>query len=58
MFAIGRSPNVEGMGLKEAGIKYTTAGIDVNDRMLTSNNHVFAVGDCIPGARFTHNSDV
>lgn len=58
MFAIGRTPNVENMGLKEAGIEYTAKGVIVNDRLTTSNNHVFAVGDCIPGPQFTHNSDV
>ena len=58
LFAIGRTPNVDGMGLDEAKIKYDKGGITVSENLLTSNKNIYAVGDCIPGARFTHNSDV
>lgn len=58
LFAIGRTPNVEDMGLEKAGVKYDAGGIAVNDKLQTANKNIYAVGDCIPGARFTHNSDV
>ena len=58
LFAIGRTPNVEGMGLELAKVKYDKGGITVTNELMTSNKNIYAVGDCIPGARFTHNSDV
>ena len=59
MFAIGRVPNVHGLGLENAGIKYDkNVGIEVNDNMLTANPNIYALGDCIAGPKFTHNSDV
>lgn len=59
MFAVGRLPNVHGLGLEEAGIKYdANLGILVDKNLRTSNELVYAVGDCIPGPKFTHNSDV
>jgi pyruvate/2-oxoglutarate dehydrogenase complex dihydrolipoamide dehydrogenase (E3) component len=45
-YALGRVPNVAGLGLEEAGIEYHTAsGIAVDATMRTSNPNVFAVGD-------------
>lgn len=58
MFAAGRLPNVEGLGLEEAGIEFDHMGIKVNNELLTSNPNVYALGDCIAGPKFTHNSDV
>lgn len=58
MLGKGRVPNVENLGLDEAGIKFDKTGVLVNDHLQTSNPDVYAVGDCIPGPKFTHNSDV
>jgi pyruvate/2-oxoglutarate dehydrogenase complex dihydrolipoamide dehydrogenase (E3) component len=45
-FALGRSPNVEGLGLEAAGIEYDPRnGITVDGCMRTSNPNVYAVGD-------------
>ncbi len=44
--AIGRAPNVEGLGLELAGIQPTRRGIPVDDRMRTAAPHIYAVGDC------------
>ncbi|HLY01338.1 MAG TPA: dihydrolipoyl dehydrogenase [Candidatus Cybelea sp.] len=45
-YALGRVPNVAGLGLEAAGIEYhAAAGIAVDATMRTSNPSVFAVGD-------------
>ncbi|GBG25134.1 Dihydrolipoyl dehydrogenase, mitochondrial [Hondaea fermentalgiana] len=57
LISAGRVPNVEGLGLEEAGVEYNQRGIEVNDRLQTSNKSIFAVGDvCLP-YQFTHASD-
>ncbi|MGN6391785.1 MAG: mercuric reductase [Gemmatimonadales bacterium] len=55
--AVGRTPNVEGLGLEDAGVRFTTAGISVNDRLRTSNARIFAVGDVCSPYPFTHAAD-
>lgn len=42
----GRSANIDDLELDRAGIESTKKGIDVTDRMATTNAHVYAVGDC------------
>ncbi|BDW94496.1 hypothetical protein MACH10_01810 [Thalassospira tepidiphila] len=54
LLATGRKPNVENLGLKDAGIDYTDRGISVDARLRTSNNKVFAIGDITGGLQFTH----
>lgn len=56
--ATGRAPNVEGLGLEAAGIGSGDGrGIEVDDRLRTANPRVYAIGDVLPGPRFTHLSD-
>ena len=46
LLAIGRSPNVEGLGLDKAGVSLSTKGaIAVDGASRTSVPHIFAVGD-------------
>jgi glutathione reductase (NADPH) len=46
MFATGRTPNVEGLGLEKAGVKLNDKGaIAVDEYSRTSAEHVWAVGD-------------
>lgn len=54
LFAAGRKPNVEDLGLEAAGIKYDKRGIAVSSGLVTSNRRVFAIGDVIGGQQFTH----
>jgi len=54
LLAVGRKPNVDGLGLEAAGVAHTKRGIEVNDSLVTSNKKVFAIGDCIGGLQFTH----
>ncbi|MFB0569363.1 MAG: dihydrolipoyl dehydrogenase [Nitrososphaeria archaeon] len=49
LMAVGRSPNVENIGLEELSIKHTKSGIDVNDRMETNVKAVYAIGDVAGG---------
>ncbi len=45
-YALGRVPNVEGLGLEAAGVNFhPISGIDVDLELRTSNPDIFAVGD-------------
>ncbi|MBC00496.1 MAG: dihydrolipoamide dehydrogenase [Rhodobacteraceae bacterium] len=54
LVAAGRKPNLEGLGLEEAGIAHTRAGITVGADLRTSNKKVYAIGDIAGGLQFTH----
>jgi pyruvate/2-oxoglutarate dehydrogenase complex dihydrolipoamide dehydrogenase (E3) component len=54
LIAAGRTPNVDGLGLETAGIKYDRGGIKVDAGLRTSNGAVFAIGDVTGVAQFTH----
>jgi pyruvate/2-oxoglutarate dehydrogenase complex dihydrolipoamide dehydrogenase (E3) component len=54
LVAAGRRPNVEGLGLDEAGIEWSPRGIRVDARLRTTNRRVFAAGDVAGGPQFTH----
>ena len=58
LVATGRKPTVKGLGLEDAGIQYDERmGVQVNDRMQTTNPDVYAVGDVASKYQFTHMSD-
>ncbi len=54
LVATGRRPNVAGLNLENAGIKYSEKGILVDARLRTTNKKVFAIGDVAGGFLFTH----
>ncbi|TCD16481.1 dihydrolipoyl dehydrogenase family protein [Oricola cellulosilytica] len=54
LVATGRSVNVDGLGLGNAGVDYDRHGIKVNDALRTSNRRVYAIGDVTGGLQFTH----
>jgi pyruvate/2-oxoglutarate dehydrogenase complex dihydrolipoamide dehydrogenase (E3) component len=54
LIATGRKPNVEGLNLEAARIRYDTRGIRVNRRLRTRNRRVYAIGDVAGGPQFTH----
>jgi pyruvate/2-oxoglutarate dehydrogenase complex dihydrolipoamide dehydrogenase (E3) component len=58
LVGVGRAPNVEGLDLEKAGIRYDRrVGVGVNDCLRTSNPRVYAAGDiCFP-YKFTHTAD-
>ena len=44
--ATGRIPNLQGLGLEKAGVKVKDGAITVDAYSHTSQEHIFAVGDC------------
>ena len=57
LVGVGRAPNVEGLGLKEAAVEFDRAGVTVDERLRTSNPRIYAAGDiCFP-YKFTHTAD-
>src|SRR5215208_1813616 len=55
VIAAGRAPDVEGLGLDEAGVKRDDRGlIEVDGRLRTSLDGVWAIGDMVPGPALAH----
>jgi pyruvate/2-oxoglutarate dehydrogenase complex dihydrolipoamide dehydrogenase (E3) component len=54
LVALGRKPNVDGLGLERAGVAFERRGIPVDSRQRTSRKHIFAAGDVTGGFQFTH----
>jgi pyruvate/2-oxoglutarate dehydrogenase complex dihydrolipoamide dehydrogenase (E3) component len=54
LMALGRSSKVEGLGLEAAGVQFTEKGIAVDDRLRTSQKHIYAAGDVTGSFQFTH----
>ena len=54
LVAVGRKPNVDGMGLDLAGVEYDNRGIKVDRRMRTSSKNIYACGDVSGPYPFTH----
>ncbi len=52
---IGRSPNLDGLNLEAAGVRYDAErGIHVDDFLRTSNRRIYAAGDVCMEHKFTH----
>ena len=54
LVAAGRRVNVDGMGLEEAGVKFSPAGVEADDHLRTTNHAVYAAGDVTRPEKFTH----
>jgi pyruvate/2-oxoglutarate dehydrogenase complex dihydrolipoamide dehydrogenase (E3) component len=52
----GRRPNVEGLGLEEAGIEVGRRGVVTDDRLRTSVSSIYAAGDVAGRFLFTHSA--
>jgi dihydrolipoamide dehydrogenase len=52
--AVGITPNIEGIGLEEAGVKTDRGRIVVDDFYRTSVSGVYAIGDIVPGPALAH----
>ncbi len=57
LLSVGRVPNVDGMGLEAAGVAFGKQGVEVDDKLRTSNRRVYAVGDVASQYKFTHVAD-
>lgn len=55
VIAAGRAPDVEGLGLDEAGVERDDRGlIKVDGRLRTSVPGIWAIGDMVPGPALAH----
>jgi dihydrolipoamide dehydrogenase len=55
VIAAGRAPDVEGLGLDEAGVERDDRGlIKVDGRLRTSREGIWAIGDMVPGPALAH----
>lgn len=54
LIASGRIPTLAGLDLDKAGVKYSEAGIPVDEHLRTNMKHIYAAGDVIGGLQFTH----
>ncbi len=57
LVAAGRTPNLEGLGLEQAEVEYTSKGVRVDQRLRTTNPRIFAAGDIASPYQFTHAAD-
>ncbi|MFQ5707275.1 MAG: dihydrolipoyl dehydrogenase family protein [bacterium] len=54
LVAVGRKPNVDGLNLANAGVKFEKNGIPVDKYCRTNVKHIFAAGDITTFMKFTH----
>ena len=57
LVGVGRTANVEGIGLEAAGVEYDKNGVKVSERLQTTNPKIFAAGDVCSRYKFTHAAD-
>ncbi|MGC8492782.1 MAG: mercuric reductase [Syntrophobacteraceae bacterium] len=57
LVAVGRTPNVEDLGLENANVAYSKKGVQVDDRLRTTNRNIYAAGDICSPYQFTHAAD-
>ncbi len=58
LVAVGRVPNVDGLGLETVGVDFNKqTGVQVNDRLQTTNPAIYAAGDICTPYKFTHAAD-
>eukprot|EP01116_Phalansterium_solitarium_P006148 TRINITY_DN18453_c0_g1_i1.p1 TRINITY_DN18453_c0_g1~~TRINITY_DN18453_c0_g1_i1.p1 ORF type:complete len:495 (-),score=110.21 TRINITY_DN18453_c0_g1_i1:138-1622(-) len=59
LVAVGRRANIEGLGLKEAGVKYNERSnvVDVDDHFVTNVPSIRAIGDVIRGPMLAHKAE-
>ena len=57
LVGVGRTANVQGLGLEAVGVEYDQAGVKVNDRLRTTNPRIYAAGDICSRYKFTHAAD-
>ena len=54
LVAMGRDPNTKGLHLDEIGVRFDKKGIRVDERLRTSQRHIYAAGDVLGKFQFTH----
>ena len=54
LLATGRVADLDGLGLENAGVDFDKHGVKVNDKLQSSQEHIYACGDCINAPKFAH----
>jgi pyruvate/2-oxoglutarate dehydrogenase complex dihydrolipoamide dehydrogenase (E3) component len=54
LVALGRAPNLEDLDLAAAGVEFDAKGLKLDNRLRTSQRHIFGAGDVTGGFQFTH----
>ncbi len=54
LIASGRKPNVEGLNLENAGVKYNAVGISTDECLRTTTPNIYACGDVAVPYQFSH----
>jgi pyruvate/2-oxoglutarate dehydrogenase complex dihydrolipoamide dehydrogenase (E3) component len=57
LVAAGRAPNTAGLNLEAVNVKFDRNGVEVNDRLQTTNPRIYAAGDICSKFKFTHAAD-
>jgi len=58
LVSVGRKPYTEGLNLTKVGVKKDTKGrIEVNEKLQTSVNNIYAIGDVIKGPMLAHKAE-
>lgn len=54
LIALGRKPNLSGLGLDDIGVESGRKGLRVDNRLRTTQKHIYAAGDVTGQYQFTH----
>ena len=54
LLATGQQPNVESLNLEGVGVKVNRQGLELNEKLQTTNPRIYACGDVIGGYQFAH----
>lgn len=54
LVAVGRGPATAGLGFEEAGVTVDRGFVITDERLRTGVDHVWAVGDIVPGLQLAH----
>jgi pyruvate/2-oxoglutarate dehydrogenase complex dihydrolipoamide dehydrogenase (E3) component len=54
LVALGREPNLTTLGLENAGVDYDGQGLKLDNRLRTTQKHIFGAGDVTGAYQFTH----
>ncbi len=56
LMAVGRTPNLSGMGFEEAGLDFDRSGIKTDDQQRTNLPNVYAIGDVTGKSQLAHSA--
>jgi pyruvate/2-oxoglutarate dehydrogenase complex dihydrolipoamide dehydrogenase (E3) component len=54
LVAAGRRANLGGLGLEGIGVEFNGRGLKLDDRLRTTQKHIYGAGDVTGGYQFTH----